>query len=160
MTDKYGLIGEKLGHSFSPQIHAQLADYEYGLYELPAAQLPSFMDETDLAGFNVTIPYKQAVIPFCRRLSPRAQAIGSVNTVIRQADGSWLGDNTDYCGFDYLLQHSGCQVSGRKVLVLGNGGAAKTVCAVLADHGANTVVISRSGADNYTNLQADTFPDV
>ena len=128
---KYGLIGEKLGHSFSPQIHGLLQDYEYRLYEVERDTLSRFMNETDLQGFNVTIPYKQEVIPFCKTLSDRAAAIGSVNTVVRMKDGSFFGDNTDYFGFEYMLKKSGVSVSGKKAIVLGSGGASKTVQAVL-----------------------------
>lgn len=154
---KYGLIGEKLGHSFSPQIHEMLYGYEYRLYEIPRDNLSVFFKNTDLSGFNVTIPYKQDVIPFCKTLDPIAEEIGSVNTVIREADGSLSGYNTDYYGFEYMLKKSGFSVSGKKVLVLGSGGASKTVTAVLKNHGASpVVVISRSGEDNYDNISRHT----
>lgn len=154
---KYGLIGEKLGHSFSPQIHELLYGYEYRLYEIPRDGLSDFLKNTDLSGFNVTIPYKQDVIPFCKALSPNAEEIGSVNTVIREADGSLSGYNTDYYGFEYMLKKSGFSVSGKKVLVLGSGGASKTVTAVLKNHGASpVVVISRSGENNYDNISRHT----
>lgn len=154
---KYGLIGEKLGHSFSPQIHELLYGYEYRLYEIPRDNLSVFLKNTDLSGFNVTIPYKQDVIPFCKTLDPIAEEIGSVNTVIREADGSLSGYNTDYYGFEYMLKKSGFSVSGKKVLVLGSGGASKTVTAVLKNHGASpVVVISRSGEDNYDNISRHT----
>lgn len=154
---KYGLIGEKLGHSFSPQIHELLYGYEYRLYEIPRDGLSDFLKNTDLSGFNVTIPYKQDVIPFCKALAPNAEEIGSVNTVIREADGSLSGYNTDYYGFEYMLKKSGFSVSGKKVLVLGSGGASKTVTAVLKNHGASpVVVISRSGENNYDNISRHT----
>ncbi|MDO4481349.1 MAG: shikimate kinase [Bacillota bacterium] len=150
---KYGLIGEKLGHSFSPQIHEMLYGYDYRLYEVPRNGLPDFLKNTGLSGFNVTIPYKQDVIPFCGTLAPNAEEIGSVNTVIRESDGSLSGYNTDYFGFEYMLKKSGFSVSGKKVLVLGSGGASKTVVAVLKNHGASPVVIiSRNGEDNYENI--------
>ena len=150
---KYGLIGEKLGHSFSPQIHGLLHDYEYKLYEVERDSLSRFMKETDLQGFNVTIPYKQDVIPFCKTLSDRASAIGSVNTVVRMEDGSFFGDNTDYYGFEYMLKKSEVSVTGKKVLILGSGGASKTVQAVLKASGASPViVISRSGENDYSSL--------
>lgn len=152
MEKKYGLLGEKLGHSFSPQIHRQLFGYPYELKEVPPEKLEEFLNTTDLAGFNVTIPYKQAVIPFCFEISPRAAAIGSVNTMVRQSDGSWFGDNTDYFGFVYLVRKSGVDPAGKKALVLGSGGASKTVCAALKDLGAGVTVISRNGPDNYENL--------
>lgn len=149
---QYGLLGEKLSHSFSPQIHALLGDYEYQLYPVQPEQLDSFLKNTTLDGFNVTIPYKQSVIPYCATLSQRAKAIGSVNTMVRQADGSYYGDNTDYFGFLTMLRESGKDLKGEKALVLGSGGASKTVCAVLKDQGINPVVISRKGENNYHNL--------
>ena len=152
MEKKYGLLGEKLGHSFSPQIHRQLFGYPYELKEVPPEKLEEFLNTTDLAGFNVTIPYKQAVMPFCFEISPRAAAIGSVNTMVRQPDGSWFGDNTDYFGFVYTVRKSGVDPAGKKALVLGSGGASKTVCAALKDLGAGVTVISRYGPDNYENL--------
>ena len=148
----YGLIGEKLSHSFSPQIHAMLGSYDYRLIELSAQELPDFMRAGALQGFNVTIPYKQAVIPYLSGLSDAARRIGSVNTVLRQPDGRLYGDNTDYYGFEKLLGDA-AQLKGKKALVLGSGGASKTVQAVLVDAGlAPVITVSRSGADNYANL--------
>ena len=148
----YGLIGEKLSHSFSPQIHAMLGSYEYRLIELSAQELPDFMRINELQGFNVTIPYKQAVIPYLSGLSDIARRAGSVNTVLRQPDGSLFGDNTDYYGFVKLLGDTAA-LQAKKALVLGSGGASKTVRAVLEDAGLTPVVtVSRSGADNYANL--------
>lgn len=152
MEKKYGLLGEKLGHSFSPQIHRQLFGYPYELKAVPPEKLEEFLNTTDLAGFNVTIPYKQAVMPFCFEISPRAAAIGSVNTMVRLPDGSWFGDNTDYFGFVYMVRKSSVDPAGKKALVLGSGGASKTVCAALKDLGAGITVISRNGPDNYENL--------
>ena len=150
---RYGLIGEKLGHSFSPAIHAKLADYEYRLIELKPEELENFLLHGEFDGLNVTIPYKKAVIPHCKELTPQARAIGSVNTIIRQPDGSLLGHNTDYDGFCYQLRQAGAEVAGKKALVLGTGGASLTVHAVLKDLGAReTVSISRTGPNNYQNL--------
>jgi len=152
-VNSYGLIGEKLSHSFSPQIHAMLGSYSYRLYELSAHELPGFMHDNSLQGFNVTIPYKQAVIPYLSGLSNSARRIGSVNTVIRQSDGSLVGDNTDYFGFKCLLGNA-APLKGKKALILGSGGASKTVQTVLADAGLTPIVIiSRGGADNYGNLE-------
>lgn len=148
-----GLLGEKLGHSYSPQIHALLGDYEYRLYEKAPEELDAFLKSGAFDGLNVTIPYKKTVIPYCASLSPAARRIGSVNTLVRQADGSLYGDNTDYAGFCFLLKESGAAVSGKKCLVLGSGGASVTVCAALEDLGARPVVISRKGEDNYGNLE-------
>jgi shikimate dehydrogenase len=148
-----GLIGEKLGHSFSPAIHRQLADYDYRLIELKPEELGPFLQSGAFDGLNVTIPYKKAVIPYCQELTETARRIGSVNTILRRPDGSLLGHNTDYDGFAYLLRSAGAEVQGKKALVLGTGGASLTVHTVLRDLGAGeTVSISRSGPDNYENL--------
>ena len=147
-----GLLGEKLGHSYSPAIHAQLADYAYGLYEVAPEALPAFLTGGDFDALNVTIPYKKAVIPYCAELSPIAQKLGSVNVLVRRADGTLYGDNADAFGFEYLVRHSGIDVAGQKALVLGNGGASATIQAVLEQLGAHVTVISRHGPDNYENL--------
>ena len=150
---EFGLLGERLGHSFSPAIHRQLAGYDYRLVELPPEEVEPFLRAGRFRGLNVTIPYKKTVMACCDALSPAARRIGSVNTLLRRPDGTLYGDNTDYDGFRYLLQAAGAQVRGKKVLVLGSGGASLTVHAVLADLGAReTVSISRSGPDNYENL--------
>ena len=149
---KYGLIGEKLGHSYSPEIHALLGDYEYKLYPMPREAVGEFVQNGGLNGFNVTIPYKETVMPFLDRISPEARRIGSVNTVVREADGSTSGYNTDYFGFSVELGDVS-HLKGKKALVLGSGGASKTVRTVLNDAGLNPVVIiSRKGPDNYQNL--------
>lgn len=147
-----GLLGEKLGHSYSPAIHAQLADYTYGLYEVAPEDLPAFLTGGDFDALNVTIPYKKAVIPYCTELSPIARRLGSVNVLVRRADGTLYGDNADAFGFEYLVRHSGIDVAGQKALVLGNGGASATIQAVLEQLGARVTVISRHGPDNYDNL--------
>lgn len=147
-----GLLGEKLVHSFSPRIHQELGGYEYRLYEKSLQELDAFLKSGDFDGLNVTIPYKQTVIPYCAGLSPRAQAIGSVNTLVRRADGSLWGDNTDYDGFSAMLEQANISLDGKKALVLGSGGTSRTVQAVLRDCGASVVVISRSGPDSYDNL--------
>ncbi len=148
----FGLLGEHLGHSFSPQIHAVLGISDYGLYEVARLDLAAFLETTPLLGMNVTIPYKKAVVPFCARLSPAAERLGSVNTLLKTPEG-WYGDNSDYGGFRYMLESVGFDPRGRKAVVFGSGGASVTVCAVLRDLGAGEVtVISRSGPDNYGNL--------
>ena len=149
---KCGLLGRKLGHSYSPAIHAQLGDYEYALYEKEPEELPDFLQRGDFTGLNVTIPYKKAVVPYCTALSETAQLLGSVNTLLRLPDGTLYGHNTDYDGFLSLVRQSGVAVSGKKALVLGSGGASVTAQAVLRTLGAQVVVISRSGEDNYENL--------
>ena len=153
MMKRYGLLGKTLSHSLSPQIHAFFGDYAYELLEKSEDELTAFFADPPVAAMNVTIPYKKAVIPFCTELDDVAKRIGSVNTV--RFDGDAVrGYNTDYDGFLYLLRRAGISVAGKKVLVLGSGGASATVCCVLKDQGAKqVVVISRSGADNYGNLE-------
>lgn len=147
-----GLLGRTLGHSYSPQIHRLLGDYEYDLFEKEPEEVASFLKSGDFTGLNVTIPYKKAVIPCLDALSPAAQALGAVNTIVRRADGTLFGHNSDYFGFAYLVRQSGLDVAGKKALVLGSGGASNTVVAVLKALGAEPVVISRSGENNYGNL--------
>lgn len=148
-----GLLGRVLGHSYSPMIHSLLARYSYALFPTEPEALDAFLREGDWDGLNVTIPYKKAVVPYCAALSETAEKLGSVNTLVRRADGTIYGDNTDYDGFRYMVCRSGIAVAGKKALVFGSGGASVTVCAVLRDLGAASVtVISRSGADNYENM--------
>lgn len=150
---KCGLLGGKLGHSFSPQIHGALVDYRYTLCEKTPEELNDFLKNGDFTGLNVTIPYKKTVIPYCAELSDQARKIGAVNTIVRRPDGTLLGHNTDYFGFAYLLRQSGIAVAGKKCLVLGTGGASVTVQAVLREQGAQVVVLSRSGPENYDHLE-------
>lgn len=147
-----GLLGRKLGHSYSPQIHRQLGNYAYTLFEKEPQELEEFLKSGDFTGLNVTIPYKKDVIPFLDELSPVAKRLGAVNTIVRREDGSLIGHNTDYFGFRYLVNRSGLDVGGKKVLVLGSGGASNTAVAVLQALGANVVIISRSGENHYGNL--------
>lgn len=150
---KCGLLGEKLGHSYSPQIHSMLADYEYKLFEKSPEELEDFLKSGEFDGLNVTIPYKKSVMPYCAELSPTAAQIGSVNTIVRRSDGSLYGDNTDAFGFENLIVHNGIEVKSKKALVLGTGGASVTAQAVLKNLGASeVVVISRKGEDNYENI--------
>lgn len=153
--EKFGLLGKSLVHSFSPQIHAMLGNYSYSLIEVDEESLPLFMQTNKLQGFNVTIPYKQKVMLYLPEISPLAQTIGSVNTVIRRRDGSLFGDNTDAWGFEKLLGDCHEFVSS-KALVLGSGGSSKTVQAVLRQSGIDAVVISRNGDNNYSNLDKHT----
>ena len=120
---KCGLLGRKLGHSYSPQIHALLGNYSYQLFEKEPEEIGDFLKNGDFTGLNVTIPYKKEVIPFLDELSPAAARLGAVNTIVRR-DGKLIGHNTDYFGFRRLVQESGLQVAGKKVLVLGSGGIA------------------------------------
>ena len=155
-----GLLGRKLTHSYSPQIHSCLGDYSYILYEKEPEQLADFLRTGSFTGLNVTIPYKKDVIAFCDLLSERAKQLGAVNTIVRQADNTLIGHNTDYFGFLSMVNHSGLSVCDKKVLVLGSGGASVTVVAVLQALGAKVVVISRSGADNYENIGKHTDASV
>lgn len=160
MAGKYGLLGEKLGHSYSPQIHSMLKDYEYKLYEVERDKVGQFLKETGLDGMNVTIPYKKTVMDYCVSLSETARKMGCVNTLVKEADG-WHGYNTDYYGFCSLVRVSGIDVKGKKALVFGSGGASNTVCRALEDLGAaEIVVISRNGENNYGNLDRHADADV
>ena len=147
-----GLLGRKLGHSYSPQIHAFLGDYRYSLFEKEPEEVEAFLKSGDFTGLNVTIPYKKDVIPYLDELSPEAQRLGAVNTIVRRPNGSLIGHNTDYFGFRYLVRDSGLQVTGKKVLVLGSGGASNTAAAILQELGAKVIIISRTGENNYENL--------
>lgn len=149
---RFGLIGRALGHSFSPAIHAMIGGYEYKLYPLEPEELDTFLKNTDLDGLNVTIPYKLDAMRSCAELSDRAAAIGCVNTLTRLDGGRWRGDNTDWDGFLHLLGGDEQKLKGRPALVLGSGGASRTVCAVLKSCGIPCAVISRSGTDNYQNM--------
>ena len=149
---KFGLLGRHLPHSYSPEIHACFGDYPYSLFEVEPAELEHFIKTYPFDGLNVTIPYKKEVLPYLASLSPEAQRLGAVNTIIRKGD-SLIGHNTDYFGFQSMLERTGFQVSGKKILVLGSGGASNTVTAVLRERGAIPVIISRSGENNYKNLQ-------
>ena len=148
----YGLLGEHLPHSFSPQIHLALGNHDYNLFEVAPKNLEAFMKEHNFKGINVTIPYKKAVIPYLDVISPEAQKIGAVNTITVR-DGKLYGDNTDYFGFVYMLKKSGISVKGKKTVVLGGGGASATVQAVLHDFGAKEViVVDLNTENNYQNL--------
>ena len=149
---KYGLLGRKLGHSYSPRIHKLLGGYEYGLFEKEPEELGDFLKHGDFIGLNVTVPYKKAVLPYLDDLTDNARKLGNVNTVVRRADGSLLGHNTDYDGFRSMVFRSELEISGKKALVLGTGGASGTATSVLRELGAAVVVISRTGEDNYQNL--------
>lgn len=150
---KCGLLGEKLGHSYSPQIHSMLGDYEYTLFEKQENELEDFIFNGDWNGINVTIPYKKQVIPYLDILGETAKKAGSVNTVVRTDEGKLFGDNTDVYGFVKMVEHSKVDVKNRKVLVLGSGGASVAVVTALKELKANPVVISRTGTNNYNNLE-------
>lgn len=147
-----GLLGEKLSHSYSPQIHKFLGDYQYNIFEKSPDQLEDFLQNGDFHGLNVTIPYKKTVIEYCQELSAEAQRIGAVNTLVKRNDGSLIGHNTDYFGFRSMALRIGISYQGKKALVLGSGGASHTVCTVMKELGAEVIVISRSGENNYENI--------
>lgn len=148
-----GLIGGKLGHSFSPRIHAAFADYPYDLIELEEEAVGAFLQKGEFDALNVTIPYKKTVMPYLAEISAEARRIGAVNTILRRPDGSLVGHNTDYAGFSDTVRDCGVTLSGKKVVILGSGGASRTAITVASDMGAReVVVISRSGANNYENI--------
>ncbi len=128
--NRYGLIGEKLGHSYSKIIHEQLADYTYDLIPLSKEEFAPFMAAKSFTAINVTIPYKQDVLPYLDGISDAAKEIGAVNCIVNKK-GRLYGHNTDYAGFLYTLRNNNIKITGEKVLVLGNGGAAKAVVAAL-----------------------------
>lgn len=145
----YGLLGRRLSHSFSPEIHRRIGEacepYAYQLFEVEPEDLGHFLMEAHWDGLNVTIPYKTAVMDYCDEISARAERIGAVNTLVRRGDRIF-GDNTDYIGFRQMVEESGAQIAGQKCLILGSGGASKTVVCVLEDLGASAVVVvSRDG---------------
>ena len=146
---KYGCIGKKLTHSFSKEIHARLADYKYELIELDEEEIKPFFDKRDFEAINVTIPYKQTVIPFLDSVSEIAQRIGAVNTIVNKG-GKLCGYNTDYYGMKALIERAGLEMQGKKVLILGTGGTSRTARVVAADMGAADVsVVSRRKTDEF-----------
>lgn len=154
---EYGCIGRKLGHSFSKIIHNALCDYEYELKELEPDEVGAFMTAHDFRAINVTIPYKETVIPYLDEVSEVARSIGAVNTIVNK-DGKLYGYNTDFMGMQALLGKNGIDPRGKKCAVLGTGGTSKTARAVLAAMGAREVlVVSRSeggGVITYDSFKA------
>ena len=136
---KYGVIGEHLKHSFSPEIHAQIGNYQYEIKEIEPNNLEAFIKGRDFLGINVTIPYKEKVIPMLDFVDPAAIKIGAVNTVVNK-DGKLYGYNTDYSGMKSLINRIGLEIKGKKVLVIGTGGTSKTATAVLSDMGAGEII--------------------
>ena len=144
---RYGLLGEHLPHSFSKQIHEALGRYAYELIQVAPGDLDAFLRARDFAAINVTIPYKQAVIPYLQDLTPRARAIGAVNAIVNRG-GELYGDNTDFGGLEALIRRMGLDLGGKTVLILGTGGTSLTARAVARDLGAGEVYrVSRSGRD-------------
>ncbi len=155
---KYGCIGKKLTHSFSKEIHARLADYAYELIELSEEDIQPFFEKKDFEAINVTIPYKQTVIPYLDWVSDIALRIGAVNTIVNR-DGKLCGYNTDYYGMKALIERVGIDLQGKKVLVLGTGGTSRTARVVAADMGASEIltVSRKKGADSITYEEAVTL---
>ncbi len=148
----YGLLGRKLGHSYSVNVHRKLGNDAYRLYEIEIDRLEEFIRNENAGGLNITMPYKVEAMKFCDVISPEAEEIGAVNTVVRK-NGRVYGFNTDKYGFIYMLEKGGIDVFEKKVIVLGSGGASKTACYCVKMLGAKEVtVISRSGSDNYGNI--------
>ena len=149
---EYGLLGERLGHSFSPQIHRDLAGYDYQLLPTPPEAVEDLFARRAFQGLNVTIPYKRTVMPLCDEIDPRAAAIGAVNTVVNR-NGRLTGYNTDIDGFLYMARRAGVDMAGKKVVILGSGGTSRTARAAAGELGAREIVtVSRRGEDNYQNL--------
>lgn len=143
----YGLIGEHLTHSYSCEIHKKLADYDYQLKELAPSEVDSFMEKRSFKAINVTIPYKEKVIPHLDFISDTAKKIGAVNTVVNR-DGKLYGYNTDFAGMTSMLNKHGIILKDKKVLILGTGGTCKTALAVANALGAREVLkVSRSGGE-------------
>lgn len=155
---KYGLIGEHLGHSYSKEVHALLSDYDYELCEIARNELDSFMRKADFKAINVTIPYKEKVIPYLSYISDEAKMIGSVNTIINR-DGKLYGYNTDYFGMTSLIDKMHLSLIGKKTVILGTGGTSKTALAVARSLGSNPIItVSRTkkdGSIDYNELMSD-----
>lgn len=155
---EYGLIGEHLPHSFSPEIHRRIGDYKYELKELSPDEVGAFLERRDFKGVNVTIPYKQTVIPYLDEIDEAAKAIGAVNTVVNRG-GKLYGYNTDFGGLKALIERTGVSVAGKKALIFGNGGTSKTAFAVLKALGAKTVlkasIHGEAGTVSYDEARAE-----
>ena len=155
----FGLISEKPIRSLSPLVHSFWGDYEYKLCPTKREKLGEILKDLSYDGFNVTMPYKELVFSMCQQHSPECFALGNVNTIKRELDGTLTGYNTDYFGFKYILEKNKIDVLGKKVVILGTGGAAKTCEAVCKDMGAaNIYLVSRTGPINYEN--PDDYRDV
>ena len=158
---QYGILGEKLSHSFSPLIHKFFYPDPYCRFEVEKENLDAFLKRRDFDGINVTIPYKKAVIPYCAELSEAAKKLQNVNTIIKRADGTLFGDNTDYFGFLKMAEKANINFEGKKVLILGSGGAGQTVHYAAKSKGAREVlVVSRQGEVNYENVKEHYDADI
>ena len=150
MSD-YGLLGKTLVHSYSKELHEAFGMYSYELFERSEQELPAFFAE-NWKGINVTIPYKQSVLAYCDELAPKAARIGCANTIVRTKDGKLVAHNTDYHGFSHMAEEAGIDFGGKKVAILGSGGAAKTCKAAIEDFGGSVRIISRCGKESYGDL--------
>ena len=148
---KFGLLGRKLGHSYSPMIFDLMGGYRYDLFEREPEGIEDLLRNGDFDGINVTIPYKKEVLQYLDEIDPLALRLGAVNTIVKR-NGKLFGYNSDYYGFRSMLLRTRIEVAGKKALVLGSGGASVTIRAVLEDLGARVVIVSRSGENNYDNL--------
>ena len=157
---KCGLIGEKLGHSFSGMIHNELADYSFALREVAREELEAFVHSEELDAYCVTIPYKKEIMPFLDEISPEAADIGAVNVVVRGEDKKLRGYNTDYFGFEYMIDSAKIDVSGKKAIVFGKGGASATVCTVLRYKGVNQLVTIGIEDNTPENLSMHSDADI
>lgn len=153
---KYGCIGEHLKHSFSKEIHGLIADYDYIIKEIPKDGVDAFMKERDFLAINVTIPYKETVIPYLSYIDEGARLIGAVNTIVNRG-GELFGYNTDFYGMSMLARHAGISFEGRKVLILGTGGTSKTAKAVATANGASEVVVASRSEKNGAVLYTDVY---
>lgn len=157
---EYGLLGETLGHSFSPALHRAFGGYDYRLLPTPRDELEELFAKRQFRGLNVTMPYKQAVIPLCDEIDERAAQIGAVNTVVNRS-GRLIGYNTDIDGLLFMARRSGIELRRKKVLILGSGGTSRTATAAARECGASEIVIiSRSGENNYENLHRHTDAEI
>lgn len=150
---KYGLIGEKLGHSFSKTVHSKIASYDYELLEIPKTDIDSFMQKRDFCCINVTIPYKETVIPYLDEISDEAKSIGAVNTIVNK-NGRLLGYNTDFYGLSSLINKNSIEIKNKTVLILGSGGTSKTANAVCESMNARKIfTVSRNGGEGFITYQ-------
>ena len=149
---KYGLIGNPLGHSISPKIHALLGICDYSLFPIKEEELSEFVKRTEPVAFNVTIPYKQKIIPFLTEVKGAAKEIGAVNTVVKTENGT-VGYNTDANGMEYALAQAGISLNGKNVLILGTGGTSRTAAYVAEKLGAKSIIkAGRNSEINYDNV--------
>ena len=151
---EYGLIGERLGHSYSPQIHRVFGNYDYQLYPMTGEQLRETLKRRDFKGLNITIPYKKDVLPFCDDISDTVRAVGSANTLFFR-EGKLCAENTDLPGMLFMLDRANISLTGKKVVILGSGGTSLTAQAACRERNAREiVVVSRKGPVTYDELYA------